>query len=94
MPFFLKYLKRGKLSVRSAPIPDISLPVLKLLSYLPFANFLTKLLCLQDNKTRKKPKFIVHDDEDIDANYSSDEDHDDLFDNVCAYCDDGGNVLG
>ncbi|XP_047941334.1 protein ENHANCED DOWNY MILDEW 2-like isoform X1 [Salvia hispanica] len=49
----------------------------------------------QDNKTRKKPKFIVHDDEDIYAhNYSSDEDHDDLFDNVCAYCDDGGNVLG
>ncbi|KAG6419660.1 hypothetical protein SASPL_121882 [Salvia splendens] len=53
-----------------------------------------KAFC-QDNKTRKKPKFIAHDDEDIDAhNYSSDEDHDDLFDNVCAYCDDGGNVLG
>ncbi|XP_057792962.1 protein ENHANCED DOWNY MILDEW 2-like [Salvia miltiorrhiza] len=56
-----------------------------------------KAFC-QENMTRKKAKFIVDDDDDdanIDAhNNLSDEDHDELFDNVCAYCDDGGDVLG
>lgn len=53
-------------------------------------------LYFQDNKTRKKAKFIVNDDDaNVDGHDNlSDEDHDELFDNVCAYCDDGGDVLG
>ncbi|KAH6784991.1 hypothetical protein C2S51_000419 [Perilla frutescens var. frutescens] len=49
----------------------------------------------EDSITRKKAKFIVEDDSDIDGHDNlSDEDQDELFDNVCAYCDDGGDLLG
>lgn len=51
---------------------------------------------MQENKTDKKLKCKVYEDDD--ANFDdhddlSDEDKDKLFDNVCALCDDGGELL-
>ncbi|KAG8387224.1 hypothetical protein BUALT_Bualt03G0231000 [Buddleja alternifolia] len=48
------------------------------------------------NRAEKKPKFIVDkDDSNIDDHDDgSDADKDELFDRVCAFCDDGGELLG
>ncbi|KAL8473920.1 hypothetical protein ACS0TY_029992 [Phlomoides rotata] len=64
-------------------------------TFLPQISGKRKDFC-EENKTEKKLKFIVYED---DANIKdhddlSDEDKDELFDNVCALCDDGGEVLG
>ncbi|KAL8031055.1 hypothetical protein ABFX02_13G000700 [Erythranthe guttata] len=53
-----------------------------------------KALC-EENRIEKKPKFIVQDDEDIHNHDDlSDTEQDELFDCVCAFCDDGGDLLG
>ncbi|KAL6554485.1 hypothetical protein OROMI_020158 [Orobanche minor] len=46
----------------------------------------------EENGTGKRAKFIIYEDDD-DIDDSSDADEDELFDRVCALCDDGGDLL-
>lgn len=50
---------------------------------------------MQDTQALKKLKFVIDDcDDDIDVeDDDGDEDTKQLFDSVCAYCDDGGEIL-
>ncbi|CAI9265055.1 unnamed protein product [Lactuca saligna] len=49
---------------------------------------------LKENQTKTKSKFIVSDDEELEDNDDESDDEDEvLFDSVCAYCDNGGDVL-
>lgn len=60
---------------------------------LPLIVFEVPLLVQQDIEIRKKPKFIVDmDDIDEDDGECFDED-DELYDPVCAICDNGGEIL-
>ncbi|XP_076902369.1 protein ENHANCED DOWNY MILDEW 2-like [Bidens hawaiensis] len=46
----------------------------------------------EENQTTNKPKFIVSDDEDENEDDFDDE-AEEIFDSVCAFCDNGGEVL-
>lgn len=47
---------------------------------------------LKDNGASNKPEFIASDDDDeLDDDF--DDDTEDLFDSVCAFCDNGGHLL-
>lgn len=49
---------------------------------------------LKENQTKTKSKFIVSDYEELEDNDDESDDEDEvLFDSVCAYCDNGGDVL-
>ncbi|CAK9133396.1 unnamed protein product [Ilex paraguariensis] len=56
-------------------------------------------LVLQENRTSKKSKFIVDVDEDYSGGGGGEDDDecdnnaDELFDSVCALCDNGGNII-
>ncbi|KAM0029270.1 putative [histone H3]-lysine(4) N-trimethyltransferase chromatin regulator PHD family [Helianthus debilis subsp. tardiflorus] len=65
-------------------------------------NPVTREALREDNQTLKRSKFIVPDgeeeeDDDVDVDDEIDDDCDDdsdeLFDSVCAFCDNGGDVL-
>lgn len=49
----------------------------------------------QDIQATSKPGFIVDDSEDymIDVEDDSNDDDENLFDSVCAFCDNGGALL-
>lgn len=49
----------------------------------------------QDIQATTKPRFIVDDSEDymIDVEDDSNDDDENLFDSVCAFCDNGGELL-
>lgn len=60
-----------------------------------FSHFQLVQLYFQDAQRNVQPSFIVDDsdDEDMVDHAVEEESDDDVFDSVCAFCDNGGNII-